>query len=785
MPAAIFYLIAALGFGFVIFIHELGHFVFAKWAGVKVLVFSIGFGPKLVRRTIGETEYAISLLPFGGYVKMLGQDDDPSGPAPTAAEAADPRNFVNAPVKWKVAIMFGGVLFNFLSSYLILIVLAFHGMPVVRPQVGEFAQQITDRTKQVIDSPAYRLGLKQGDHISEIYGETVRSFDDISSATIFHSREPLQVTVQRRAEANPRLLPEDHALIFPVYNSGIGFPVLAIEPPESNRIEVVAATSSDPANPQPGERVVTFDGAPVDVPGEDPLCGQEITSRLLMKLGTSVTLTLEKDHQTRTTAVIYAGDGENVELTGFPVQIEKVVPGSNADKAGLRRGDLLLALEGTAIASRQQLMYLLRSRLDQDQSCRLTLLRPHYPAPVGSTAAAQAASPSPFAPAPVTAPDAASSTTAVAPDADGHLEITLGGGEVEGRTHELGIGLGTLDTGLVRALPTLVDGSPSPLALSGVAVGDTIISYQDADAAADAPRTVMPTPHDEASGTPHARSLQVLHGGSQILIPISEDALDFAQAFTPLPFWARMLGMAQPTSLMYQIAGTQVQDGPGLAPGFIRVRGATGGQAWDVDLRDLDRQMPGLISNLHAQDWIIGPTVSDQGLALEILRGAGGSPRLLPYNPGVAFGFGREYVPYHLHNWQEAFTMVNTTAYNMVVKTLQLIPRFFRSAEDGGVSANKNLQGPIGMFRMLKTQAQLFGLASYLKLVAVIGLNLFIVNLLPIPITDGGQLLILGVETAIGRPLPTRLAALLQWLGVVLVIMLMLYVLGLDISRLF
>src|SRR3954471_13203932 len=80
MPLATiaYFVLAALGFGFVIFIHELGHFLFAKWAGVKVEVFSIGFGPKLLRRTIGETEYALSLLPFGGYVKMLGQDDNPA-----------------------------------------------------------------------------------------------------------------------------------------------------------------------------------------------------------------------------------------------------------------------------------------------------------------------------------------------------------------------------------------------------------------------------------------------------------------------------------------------------------------------------------------------------------------------------------------------------------------------------------------------------------------------------------------------------------------------------------
>ena len=71
--------LAALGLGLVIFLHELGHFAVAKWCNVFVERFSIGFGPVFFSRKWGETEYALSLIPFGGYVKMLGQDDaDPS-----------------------------------------------------------------------------------------------------------------------------------------------------------------------------------------------------------------------------------------------------------------------------------------------------------------------------------------------------------------------------------------------------------------------------------------------------------------------------------------------------------------------------------------------------------------------------------------------------------------------------------------------------------------------------------------------------------------------------------
>src|SRR5258708_10643671 len=109
-----FYILGALGFGFVIFIHELGHFLFAKWAGVKVERFSIGFGPVIFKKTIGETEYALSLLPLGGYVKMLGQEDLPTD-IPEEVKL-NPRSYLAVGPLWQAAILLAGVLFNLVSS---------------------------------------------------------------------------------------------------------------------------------------------------------------------------------------------------------------------------------------------------------------------------------------------------------------------------------------------------------------------------------------------------------------------------------------------------------------------------------------------------------------------------------------------------------------------------------------------------------------------------------------------------------------------------------------------
>ena len=88
-------LTAAIGLGMVIFVHELGHFAVAKWCGVYVERFSIGFGPMLWVRKWGDTEYALSAIPFGGYVKMRGQDDIDPGQMTDEQVAADPLSYTS------------------------------------------------------------------------------------------------------------------------------------------------------------------------------------------------------------------------------------------------------------------------------------------------------------------------------------------------------------------------------------------------------------------------------------------------------------------------------------------------------------------------------------------------------------------------------------------------------------------------------------------------------------------------------------------------------------------
>src|SRR6185369_5549585 len=105
----------AVALGVLIFVHELGHFLVAKKLGVKVLRFSIGFGPVLFSRRTAETEYAISAIPMGGYVKMLGEDDDDD----IAALAEPERAFSTQPVRRRGAIVFAGPAMNFVFAFVV------------------------------------------------------------------------------------------------------------------------------------------------------------------------------------------------------------------------------------------------------------------------------------------------------------------------------------------------------------------------------------------------------------------------------------------------------------------------------------------------------------------------------------------------------------------------------------------------------------------------------------------------------------------------------------------
>lgn len=176
-PLSIVY--AAIGLGFVIFVHELGHFAVAKWCGVRVERFSIGFGPVIWSYIKGETEYALSLVPIGGYVKMLGQDDADPTQMTNEQIAKDPRSFMAKSVPQRMAIISAGVIMNLLTTPLFFGIALMMGLETNPPVIGAIGP----------GGPAWVGGLQGGDTIRKINDKEISTFNDIMRGVIFGGDE--------------------------------------------------------------------------------------------------------------------------------------------------------------------------------------------------------------------------------------------------------------------------------------------------------------------------------------------------------------------------------------------------------------------------------------------------------------------------------------------------------------------------------------------------------------------------------------------------------------------
>ncbi len=173
---------AAVLLGILIFVHELGHFIFAKMLGIKVLKFSIGFGPKLLGTKYGETEYQLSAFPLGGYVKMLGQSDTPEEEE-EISEADKPRAYNFQPIWKRFSVVFSGPLFNLLFAVVIFFLVFMNGVPYMLAEVGTVTE----------DSPAARQGIMKGDTILEVNGSRISRWDEMTE--IIHSRPGKELSI--------------------------------------------------------------------------------------------------------------------------------------------------------------------------------------------------------------------------------------------------------------------------------------------------------------------------------------------------------------------------------------------------------------------------------------------------------------------------------------------------------------------------------------------------------------------------------------------------------------
>jgi regulator of sigma E protease len=194
--------------GFLIFAHEAGHFLVAKLFRVRVLVFSFGFGQRLFGFRKGDTDYRVSLIPLGGYVRMAGD-------TPEEDRQGDPAEFLSKPKWQRFLILFAGPFMNLLIAVVFIAIFSMAGTEslVVRPMIGVVSP----------GRPAARAGLQPGDRIIAVNGERIDNWDDLRMAISLHAGTPLRIEYIRNGVAHTTVMtPErENSEYGPVGRAGI------------------------------------------------------------------------------------------------------------------------------------------------------------------------------------------------------------------------------------------------------------------------------------------------------------------------------------------------------------------------------------------------------------------------------------------------------------------------------------------------------------------------------------------------------------------------------------
>ena len=238
--------------GPLIFFHELGHFLLARFFGVGVEKFSLGFGPRIFGKTIGRTDYRLSLIPLGGYVKMVGDEPDAQLPPEDL-----PYSFTHKPVGQRSLIVVAGPFFNLLLALLIFVAMIyFVGITSIRPYIRNVES----------GGPAEQAGVMQDDRIVAIDGRPVASWLDINKILEGSQGDSLVLSIDRRGErldlpVQPRAavyqnVYAENVTYFPI---GIG----GVEEPMAVVGDVVAKMPAAEAGLRSGDRIIAINGVPI------------------------------------------------------------------------------------------------------------------------------------------------------------------------------------------------------------------------------------------------------------------------------------------------------------------------------------------------------------------------------------------------------------------------------------------------------------------------------------------------------------------------------------------
>jgi regulator of sigma E protease len=340
--------LVVLGIGFLIFIHELGHFLFAKKVGIRVERFAIGFGPKIIGFVRGGTDYAVRLFPLGGYVAMAGED-------PTAESTGASDEFAKKTVWERVQVVSAGVLFNAISAFFLFAIAFGIGVPMAPATVGGVE----------IGGPAWVAGLEEGDEVISVGGTSVYGFTDIATEVAL-SDGPVEVVFDRLGADGQRV--RHTTSVTPRYNPATGLHQIGVDSLPSLAIGSVDAgldnfpTPAAVANLQPGDVIKAVNGESVAKWGD-------VQRLISASPGTEVTLTLTREgadinvpitpapsKRDRDMGIVWANDiTVSAVRRGAPAEASAFEPGTTVRTAGLQVGDRIVTVAGAVVTAMPEL----------------------------------------------------------------------------------------------------------------------------------------------------------------------------------------------------------------------------------------------------------------------------------------------------------------------------------------------------------------------------------------------------------------------------------------------
>ncbi len=351
--------------GLLIFVHEMGHFLVAKYFGVRVETFSLGFGKKIFKYKKGDTEYCISLFPLGGYVKMYG--DDPTAEVP---ESEKQYAFNHKPVGQRIGVVLAGPLMNFFFAILLFALIAVVGEQTIQPTLGDVP----------LNSQAYSDGFRSGDKILKINETAVESWDQVQSMVEDNANKVLKFEVLRfnseeieTISSEAKLAPNKNILSsedFVGEIEGLGFASSAAT------IGVISENSAAyKAGLRLGDQILEVDGKEV-------LRFKELVAAIQASPNSNVSLKIQPAEEKKEPYTIEISKTSNAQATlhSFGIEnsdlyIAKIMENSAASKAGMKEGDRIVSVNNQTVSSWQEIVNLIQGFKPEDKSLQVTVRR--------------------------------------------------------------------------------------------------------------------------------------------------------------------------------------------------------------------------------------------------------------------------------------------------------------------------------------------------------------------------------------------------------------------------